>query len=152
MEFEVRDISPLYCIHCTLPLEYCYKTEKCLAYWKEEHPDAETKELSQEYKKPKKINLQEEKKGGQIVVTISIRGKKKHITTITGLEAHDVDMKSFAKSLAKKFACACSANATEVIVQGDLTFEIEDILKETLGDSISVEIKKKEKKKETTTS
>ena len=149
MEFEIREETANYCIHCTLPLEYCYKTEKCLEFWKQKMPDVEASELSQEYKKPGKVKTEKLKQGGQIVVTITSRSKKKHVTTITGLESHDVDMKAFAKALAKQFACACSANASEIIVQGDLTYDIEEILKEKLGKKVQVEIKKKEKKKET---
>eukprot|EP00835_Amoeboradix_gromovi_P000065 NODE_1_length_95616_cov_0.657642.p65 type:complete len:152 gc:universal NODE_1_length_95616_cov_0.657642:85685-85230(-) len=147
MEFEVREIVPIYCIHCTLPLEYCYKTDKCIEFWKVEHPDIE-ESLSQEYKKPKKVKTEKIKGGGQIVVTITSRSKKKHITSIAGLEAHEIDMKAFAKTLAKQFACSTSANSNEIVVQGDLTYEIEDILKEALGPDLLIEIKKKEKKKE----
>ena len=142
MEFKERP-QQKYCIHCTLPLEYCYKTEKCLEFWKEFNPEAAVEELSQEYKKPKKIKTETLKAGGKITATITSRSKKKHVTTITGLEEHDIDMKAFAKKLAKQFACACSANATEIVVQGDLFYEIEDLLKEALNAEIDVEIIKK---------
>ncbi|KAF8476158.1 translation initiation factor SUI1, partial [Kalaharituber pfeilii] len=63
------------------------------------------------------------------------RTKRKHVIVITGLEAFSLDLKKVAKELGKKFACGSSVTKSpgggeEIVVQGDLSDEIEEFLLE----------------------
>eukprot|EP00834_Sanchytrium_tribonematis_P000065 NODE_2_length_91304_cov_0.692462.p65 type:complete len:157 gc:universal NODE_2_length_91304_cov_0.692462:43478-43948(+) len=147
MEFEIRTDQIIYCKHCTLPMEYCYKTESCVSFWKEINPDVDENELNQEFKKPSKVKMEKQKEGGAILVQITSRSKTKHVTTISGLDEYNIELKKFAKELSKQFACSCSVTNKEIVIQGDLSYEITDILKEKVGEKASIEVKKKEPKK-----
>lgn len=59
------------------------------------------------------------------------RNKRKYVTTITGLEAHNLSNKDVAKALGKKMATGSSVTKTasggeEITVQGDLSDDIFD--------------------------
>ena len=61
------------------------------------------------------------------------RVKRKHFIVVTGLEAFGLDLKKVAKEMGKKFACGSSVTKApgggeEIVVQGDLSNEIEDWL------------------------
>lgn len=75
------------------------------------------------------------------------------MTAVSGLEAFGLDLKKVAKDFGKKFATGASvtkiaSGGEEIVVQGDVSEEIEDFLcekyKEIPGDNIElVEDKKK---------
>lgn len=78
------------------------------------------------------------------------------MTAIQGLEAHDLDLKKVSRELGKKFATGASvtkipSGGEEIVVQGDLSDEIEewlmDVHKEIPEDNIYL-IEDKKKKKE----
>lgn len=81
------------------------------------------------------------------------RNKRKFVTSVAGLEAFGLDLKKVAKDLGKKFATGSSVTKTpsggeEIVVQGDVSGEIEEFLlekyKEIPEDNIElVEDKKK---------
>lgn len=61
------------------------------------------------------------------------RAKRKHVIVVTGLEAFGLDLKKVAKEMGKKFACGSSVTKVpgggeEIVVQGDLSDEIEEWL------------------------
>lgn len=61
------------------------------------------------------------------------RNKRKHLTTIQGLEAFGVELRAAAKVLARAFATGASVarNAVgqeEIVVQGDVSQEVEEML------------------------
>ncbi|KAL2263429.1 hypothetical protein VTK26DRAFT_6812 [Humicola hyalothermophila] len=81
------------------------------------------------------------------------RNKRKFVTSVSGLEAFGLDLKKVAKDFGKKFATGSSVTKTpsggeEIVVQGDVSGEIEEFLlekyKEIPEDNIElVEDKKK---------
>ncbi|EON96837.1 putative translation machinery-associated protein 22 protein [Phaeoacremonium minimum UCRPA7] len=63
------------------------------------------------------------------------RNKKKFVTAVSGLEAFDLDLKKVAKEFGKKFATGSSvtkvaSGGEEIVVQGDVSDEIEEFLLE----------------------
>ncbi|AEO65420.1 uncharacterized protein THITE_2044100 [Thermothielavioides terrestris NRRL 8126] len=91
-------------------------------------------------KKAAKAEAAEQKqaeKRAKSVVTIKRieRNKRKFVTAITGLEAFGLDLKKVAKDFGKKFATGSSVTKTpsggeEIVVQGDVSGEIEEFLLE----------------------
>ncbi|KAF8581912.1 density-regulated protein DRP1 [Ramaria rubella] len=82
----------------------------------------------------------EAKKRAAAKVTIKRieRNKRKHITAIHGLEAFNVDLKKAAKQFAQTFATGASvtknaAGQDEIVVQGDVSDEVEEMLEKGGG-------------------
>src|SRR6516164_3515772 len=85
------------------------------------------------------------------------RNKRKHITSIQGLEAFGVDLKKAAKQFAGKFATGSSVTKNpqgqeEIVVQGDVSDEIVEMIEAGLGvlkdipvDSVKIVEEKKKK-------
>ncbi|CAM1507092.1 Fc.00g067330.m01.CDS01 [Cosmosporella sp. VM-42] len=83
------------------------------------------------------------------------RNKKKFVTAVIGLEAFGLELKKVAKDLGKKFATGSSvtkvpSGGEEIVVQGDVSDEIEEFLlekyKEIPEDHIELIDEKKKKK------
>ncbi|KAL2130511.1 hypothetical protein VTI74DRAFT_6323 [Chaetomium olivicolor] len=135
--------------------------------WSPEALEAATASLSLEAqeraakdaaKKAAKAEAAEAKQADKLaksVVTIKRieRNKRKFVTSVSGLEAFGLDLKKVAKDFGKKFATGSSVTKTpsggeEIVVQGDVSGEIEEFLlekyKEIPEDNIElVEDKKK---------
>ncbi|KAK4231045.1 putative translation machinery-associated protein 22 [Podospora fimiseda] len=109
-------------------------------------------------KKAAKAEAAEQKQAEKLsnsVVTIKRieRNKRKYVTSVSGLEAFGLDLKKVAKDFGKKFATGSSvtkvpSGGEEIVVQGDVSDEIEEFLlekyKEIPEDNIElVEDKKK---------
>lgn len=79
---------------------------------------------------------QADKRAASVVTIKRIeRNKRKYVTAVSGLEAFDLDLKKVAKEFGKKFATGSSVTKTpsggeEIVVQGDVSDEIEDFLNE----------------------
>jgi density-regulated protein len=63
------------------------------------------------------------------------RNKRKFVTAVSGLEAFGLDLKKVAKDFGKKFATGSSvtkvaSGGEEIVVQGDVSDEIEEFLLE----------------------
>ena len=81
------------------------------------------------------------------------RNKRKYVTAVSGLEAFGLDLKKVSKDFGKKFATGSSvtklpSGGEEIVVQGDVSDEIEEFLLEKYSeipeDNIElVEVKKK---------
>ncbi|KII94522.1 hypothetical protein PLICRDRAFT_127522 [Plicaturopsis crispa FD-325 SS-3] len=74
----------------------------------------------------------------QVTIKRIERNKRKHITAIHGLEAFDIDLKKAAKQFAQKFATGASVTKNaqgfdEIVVQGDVSDEIVDMLEAGAG-------------------
>ncbi|KAK4459084.1 translation machinery-associated protein 22 [Cladorrhinum samala] len=135
--------------------------------WSAEALEAATASLSIEAKeraakdakkKAAKAEAAEQKQAEKLsssVVTIKRieRNKRKYVTSVSGLEAFGLDLKKVAKDFGKKFATGSSvtkvpSGGEEIVVQGDVSDEIEEFLlekyKEIPEDNIElVEDKKK---------
>jgi density-regulated protein DRP1 len=73
----------------------------------------------------------------RVVIETQKRGKRKHVTIVSGLETVDasVDLKKVAKQFASKFACGTGVGKTvegkdEIVVQGEFAMEIMEILQD----------------------
>ncbi|KAI1744369.1 density-regulated protein DRP1 [Xylaria scruposa] len=82
------------------------------------------------------------------------RNKRKYVTAVSGLEAFGLDLKKVAKEFGKKFATGSSvtkvpSGGEEIVVQGDVSDEIEEFLlekyKEIPEDNIELVDDKKKK-------
>ena len=70
----------------------------------------------------------------RVVVSRAQRQKKKYVTTITGLDTvPDLKIKDVSKSCGKKFSSGASVGDTatggkEIVIQGDVYFEVPPLL------------------------
>ncbi|WQF85070.1 Putative SUI1 domain, DENR family, SUI1 domain superfamily protein [Colletotrichum destructivum] len=120
--------------------------------------DAQKRAAKDAQKKAAKAEAAEAKQADKLaksVVTIKRieRNKRKYVTSVSGLESFGLENKKVAKEFGKKFATGSSVTKTpsggeEIVVQGDVSDEIEEFLlekyKEIPEDNIElVEDKKK---------
>nr|CAB3237374.1 density-regulated protein-like [Phallusia mammillata] len=146
-------VKVLYCPECSLPLEYCEfmpdaVQQRCRA-WREKNQDL----LSQEGVDIAALNLDDsdsankkrQKRGGRgnvkakqkkepdVVKLARIpRGKRKFVTRVTGLATFDINLKKASKLFAQKFSCGSSVSGDdEIIIQGDVTDDLIDLILET---------------------
>ncbi|KAK3394045.1 translation initiation factor SUI1 [Podospora didyma] len=117
--------------------------------WSEEALEAATASLSLDAKdraakdakkKAAKAEAAEQKQADRLansVVTIKRieRNKRKYVTAVSGLEAFGLELKKVSKDFGKKFATGSSVTKTpsggeEIVVQGDVSEEIEEFLLE----------------------
>ncbi|KAG9097005.1 Translation machinery-associated protein 22 [Ceratobasidium sp. 370] len=163
----IQPVHVLYCSVCSLPPEYCEfgsSLTKCKTWLQEEHPDlfdkyysedalqqkAEALSLEAQAKLDKKAASLEakadvkaeadlkKKKAAKVTIKRIERNKRKHVTSIHGLEAFDVDLKKAAKLFAQKFATGASVTKNpqgqdEIVVQGDVTDDIVEMIEEQVG-------------------
>ena len=74
-----------------------------------------------------------------MTVEVKERGKRKHVTTVSGLEAYGVKLKEAASALGKRFGAGASVGksatgAAEIDVQGDVAADIADALRKLYPD------------------
>ncbi|WYZ42947.1 hypothetical protein EsH8_VI_000646 [Colletotrichum jinshuiense] len=120
--------------------------------------DAQKRAAKDAQKKAAKAEAAEAKQADKLaksVVTIKRieRNKRKYVTAVSGLESFGLELKKVSKEFGKKFATGSSVTKTpsggeEIVVQGDVSDEIEEFLlekyKEIPEDNIElVEDKKK---------
>jgi density-regulated protein len=92
------------------------------------------------HKKALKAEAAEAKQAATIAASKVIikrveRNKRKYVTAVSGLEAFGLDNKKVAKDFGKKFATGSSvtklaSGGEEIVVQGDVSDEIEEFLLE----------------------
>uniref|UniRef100_A0A4W4HAS8 Density-regulated protein n=1 Tax=Electrophorus electricus TaxID=8005 RepID=A0A4W4HAS8_ELEEL len=59
------------------------------------------------------------------------RAKKKYVTRVCGLATFDIDLKEAQRFFAQKFSCGASVTAEdEIIIQGDFTDDVIDVIQE----------------------
>ncbi|KAK4039777.1 translation machinery-associated protein 22 [Parachaetomium inaequale] len=82
------------------------------------------------------------------------RNKRKYVTAVIGLEAFGLELKKVAKDFGKKFATGASvtkmpSGGEEIVVQGDVSGEIEEFLLEKYKDipEDNIELVEDKKKK-----
>ncbi|KAK2629182.1 hypothetical protein QTJ16_000002 [Diplocarpon rosae] len=102
--------------------------------------DAQKRAEKDAHKKALKAEAAEAKqaatiKSSKIIIKRVERNKRKFVTTVTGLEAFSLENKKVAKDLGKKFATGSSvtkvpSGGEEIVVQGDVSEEIEEFLLE----------------------
>lgn len=126
-------ISVQYCEHCTLPTEYCEFTECAKRLNENSNAEAEPKRQTRGGKaQGPKAKKQAEKK---LEVFRSNRGKKKFVTVVVGMSTFGVDLKEASKMFSKKFASSSSVTGPdEIVVQGDVKYEIIDFITDKFPD------------------
>ncbi|KAH6646450.1 translation initiation factor SUI1 [Truncatella angustata] len=106
--------------------------------------DAQKRAAKDAQKKTAQAEKAAEKQASKIansVVTIKRveRNKRKFVTAVSGLEAFGLDLKKVSKEFGKKFATGSSvtkvpSGGEEIVVQGDVSDEIEEFLLEKYKD------------------
>lgn len=152
-------LKVLYCGVCSLPTEYCeYMPEpvKCRQWLEKNFPDVfarmtvaantpkpepgtgDVPQVGEEEEKKKQKRggrgqIKQKKKTVPQKVTIARipRAKKKFVTRVCGLGTFDIDLKEAQRFFAQKFSCGASVTAEdEIIIQGDFTDDIIDVIQE----------------------
>jgi density-regulated protein DRP1 len=79
------------------------------------------------------------KKGGagaskqQVIIEVKEKGRRRHVTTISGLDSFGVKLKDAASALGKKFGAGATVGKSptgiaEVDVQGDVAFDLPEVI------------------------
>ncbi|KAK6476479.1 density-regulated protein-like [Huso huso] len=151
-------LKVLYCGVCSLPTEYCeYMPEpaKCRQWLEKTFPDEFAKlsvgncpkqdagggeppatgeeEEKKKQKRGGRGQIKQKKKTVPQKITIAKipRAKKKYVTRVCGLATFEIDLKEAQRFFAQKFSCGASATAEdEIIIQGDFTDDIIDVIQE----------------------
>ena len=124
--------------------------------------DARKRAEKDAHKKALKAEAAEAKQAATIATSKVIikrveRTKRKYVTAVSGLEAFGLDSKKMAKDFGKKFATGSgvtklASGGEEIIVQGDVSDEIEEFLLDNYKvipeDNIQL-VEDKKKKKDT---
>ncbi|CZR65865.1 related to density-regulated protein, translation initiation factor [Phialocephala subalpina] len=102
--------------------------------------DAQKRAEKDAHKKALKAEAAEAKqaatiKSSKVIIKRVERNKRKFVTTVTGLENFGLENKKVAKDLGKKFATGASvtkvaSGGEEIVVQGDVSEEIEEFFLE----------------------
>ncbi|KAJ7779076.1 translation initiation factor SUI1 [Mycena metata] len=163
----VAPVAIVYCGVCTYPPEYCEfgaSLTRCKDWLKEEHPDlfdkyysdealqtkvgtlsleAQTKLEKDMAKKEVKAEAKadaalKKKMASQIIIKRIERNKRKHITSVFGLEAFGIDLKKASKQFSSKFATGSSVTKNpqgleEIVVSGDVSDEILEMIENEVG-------------------
>ncbi|KAG5652749.1 Translation machinery-associated protein 22 [Sphagnurus paluster] len=182
----VPPVQLLYCSVCSFPPEYCEfgsSLTRCKEWLKDKHSslfdkyysddalstklgtlsmEAQAKLEKDTAKKEAKAEAKadaalKKKLASQVTIKRIERNKRKHVTSIHGLEAFGVDLKKAAKQFSSKFATGSSVTKNlqgqdEIIVQGDVSDEILEMIETEAGvlkgiPADNVEIVEEKKKK-----
>ncbi|XP_076876846.1 density-regulated protein isoform X2 [Brachyhypopomus gauderio] len=98
-----------------------------------EAPPAGEEEEKKKQKRGGRGQIKQKKKTVPQKVTIAKipRAKKKYVTRVCGLATFDIDLKEAQRFFAQKFSCGASVTAEdEIIIQGDFTDDIIDVIQE----------------------
>ncbi|KAB0365987.1 hypothetical protein FD754_010143 [Muntiacus muntjak] len=133
----------LYCGVCSLPTEYCEcmpDVTKC-RQWLEKNFPNEFAKLTVENSPKQEAGISEgqgtageeeekkkQKRGGRAKIP---RAKKKYVTRVCGLGTFEIDLKEAQRFFAQKFSCGASVTGEdEIIIQGDFTDDVIDVIQE----------------------
>ncbi|OCT98386.1 hypothetical protein XELAEV_18010618mg [Xenopus laevis] len=149
-------LKVLYCGVCSLPTEYCeYMPDvaKCRQWLEKNFPDEFSKLTlgiipkqetgsveghatsgeEEEKKKQKRGQIKQKKKTVPQKITIAKipRAKKKYVTRVCGLATFEIELKDAQRFFAQKFSCGASVTGDdEIIIQGDFTDDIIDVIQD----------------------
>ena len=135
------------CEICKVPKCYCHlfklhKVESSdAAESRSDEPKEGKEEANAEADAPEEKQPQKKGKGGnkpipQVLINVTSRNKRKHITVVSKLLAHGITPKDFARDLSKKYSTSASTKDSPdgtgpcVQLQGDLSSEIIALLKQ----------------------
>lgn len=149
----------LYCGVCSLPTEYCeYMPDvtKCRQWLEKNFPNEFAKltvgpapkqdpgfgegpgtagddDEKKKQKRGGRGQIKQKKKTVPQKITIAKipRAKKKYVTRVGGLATFEIDLKEAQRFFAQKFSCGASVTGEdEIIIQGDFTDDIIDVIQE----------------------
>jgi density-regulated protein DRP1 len=142
-ESKHQPIVVKYCETCHFPEEFCdfshailFKKVQSVVVEekKEEKKEGEVKIEEVKTEAPAKVD---KKKGKEqhILIELSKRGKKKHVTYVFNLEKFGLNLKDVAKVFSKKFACSSTVTKEDngqegITLTGEFGYEIVDFLVE----------------------
>ncbi|CCO27506.1 Translation machinery-associated protein 22 [Rhizoctonia solani AG-1 IB] len=160
----IQPLNVLYCSVCSFPPEYCEfgsSVTKCKTWLQETHSELFDKYYSEDALQQKAgalsleaqakldkkaadleakadVKAEADLKKKKVTIKRIERNKRKHVTSIHGLEAFDVDLKKAAKLFAQKFATGSSVTKNpqgqdEIVVQGDVTDDIVEMIENQVG-------------------
>ncbi|XP_077099819.1 density-regulated protein [Siphateles boraxobius] len=98
-----------------------------------EVPPAGEEEEKKKQKRGGRGQIKQKKKTVPQKITIAKipRAKKKYVTRVCGMATFDIDLKEAQRFFAQKFSCGASVTAEdEIIIQGDFTDDIIDVIQE----------------------
>lgn len=101
--------------------------------------DEEKEAAKKEAKAERKAAKEEERRlSSKVIIKRVERTKRKMTTSVQGLEAFGIDLKKSSKMFANKFATGASvsknaAGEDEIVIQGDVAYEVEEMLLKTTG-------------------
>lgn len=98
-----------------------------------EVPHVGEEEEKKKQKRGGRGQIKQKKKTVPQKVTIAKipRAKKKYVTRVCGLNTFDIELKEAQRFFAQKFSCGASVTADdEIIIQGDFTDDIIDVIQE----------------------
>nr|ACQ58130.1 Density-regulated protein [Anoplopoma fimbria] len=98
-----------------------------------ESPPGGEEEEKKKQKRGGRGQIKQKKKTVPQKVTIAKipRAKKKYVTRVCGLATFDIELKEAQRFFAQKFSCGASVTAEdEIIIQGDFTDDIIDVIQE----------------------
>jgi density-regulated protein len=135
-------IEVKYCETCHFPEEYCdfshailfKKAQPIVEEKKEEKKESEAK--TEEVKTEPTTKAEKKKaKESHILIELSKRGKKKHVTSVFNIEKFGLNLKDVAKLFSKKFACSSTVTKEDdgregITLTGEFGYEIVDFLVE----------------------
>eukprot|EP00126_Sphaerothecum_destruens_P007092 Sdes_comp19682_c0_seq4m11556 len=71
----------------------------------------------------------------KVLISKVTRNKRKYVTVVEGLKTCDIDIKKASKMFGSKFACGSSVTGgktgDEIVIQGDVLYEVADLIQET---------------------
>ncbi|KAM3144208.1 hypothetical protein pb186bvf_003670 [Paramecium bursaria] len=137
---QVEKLQVFYCGNCSFPLEYCELSKnpiQCKSWLEinnkelfaklypvivqeQQQQQAPAPQEQQQQEKPAKKKRVKVSESLQVKIRIKQRTQKKHITTIEGLQNHNIDLKDAQKKMSKKFGCGSNLNGEIIELQGDL--------------------------------
>jgi density-regulated protein DRP1 len=134
-----QPIDVKYCDTCHFPLEYCENSHpilfKKVQVHVEQPPEKKESEKVEEVKTETKPDKKKTQKDNFILIELSKRGKKKHVTYVFNLEKFGLNLKDVAKLFSKKFACSSTVTKEDngqegITLTGEFGYEIVDFLVE----------------------
>ena len=138
-------IEVKYCETCHFPEEYCdfshsilFKKVQPIVEEKKEEKKETTEGKTEEVKPESTLSTKAEKKKAKeshILIELSKRGKKKHVTSVFNIEKFGLNLKDVAKLFSKKFACSSTVTKEDdgregITLTGEFGYEIVDFLVE----------------------
>uniref|UniRef100_A0A8C3GFD7 Density-regulated protein n=1 Tax=Cairina moschata TaxID=8855 RepID=A0A8C3GFD7_CAIMO len=128
-----KDLAKRHCALLPISVRACENSPKQEAGVGEGQGTAGEEEEKKKQKRGGRGQIKQKKKTVPQKVTIAKipRAKKKYVTRVCGLATFEIDLKEAQRFFAQKFSCGASVTGEdEIIIQGDFTDDIIDVIQE----------------------